>query len=94
MLILTLTYQTDIEQADAHIGEHMAWVKEGYDQGWFIASGRKVPRTGGVIFARGDRAEIEDFCDSDPFIVHGIATYDVIEVDFSIVAPGLESLKA
>ena len=94
MLILSLTYLTEPAQADAHMEAHMAWVKEGYDEGWFIASGRKIPRTGGVILARGDRAEIEDFCDNDPFVVHGIAEYQVTECAFTTAAEGFESLKA
>ena len=94
MLILSLTYLTEPEQADVHMDAHMAWVKEGYAEGWFLASGRKIPRTGGVILARGDRAEIEDFCDSDPFVIHGIAEYDVIECAFTTAAAGFEGLKA
>lgn len=94
MLILSLTYLTDLDQADAHMEAHMAWLKEGYNEGWFVASGRKIPRTGGVILARGDRAEIEDFCDSDPFVVHGIAQYEIIECTFTTAANGFENLKA
>lgn len=93
MLILSLTYLTDLDQADEHMEAHIAWVKEGYDEGWFIASGRKVPRTGGVILARGDRAEIEDFCDNDPFVVNGIASYEIIECAFTTTAEGFEGLK-
>lgn len=94
MLILSLTYVTELEQADAQMEAHMAWVKEGYDEGWFIASGRKIPRTGGVILANGDRAEIEAFCDNDPFVVHGIAQYEITECTFTTAADGFENLKA
>lgn len=94
MLILSLTYQTPLDQADAHMEAHMEWVKQGYDKGWFLASGRKVPRTGGVILANGNRSEIEDFCNIDPFVIHGIAVYDIGEVAFTTVTAGLESLKA
>lgn len=55
MFILSLTYLKGNDEADKHMGSHMAWVKEGYARGWFLASGRKVPRTGGVIFARGEQ---------------------------------------
>ena len=72
---------------------HLAWVKEGYDKGWFLGSGRKTPRTGGVIFARGDRAEIEAFCASDPFVAHGIADYAIIDVTVTTTAPGFDALK-
>jgi uncharacterized protein YciI len=93
MLILSLTYKTDISAADTHIDAHMAWVKTGYDQGWFVASGRKVPRSGGIILARGERDEIEDFCDNDPFVVYGVADYEIIECAFTTTAVGFEGLK-
>lgn len=93
MLIISLTYVKSTEEADKYIEPHMAWVKEGFDKGWFQASGRKVPRTGGVILARGDRAEIEAFVAADPFSIHGIASYDITEVAVTKAIDGLELLK-
>ncbi|MCM2473422.1 GTP cyclohydrolase [Rhizobium sp. CG5] len=93
MLILSLTYKTSSEEADRHMAPHLAWVKEGYDRGWFLASGRKVPRTGGLILAKGDRAAIEAYVAEDPFTVHGVADYEVTEVALSTVVEGLEVLK-
>jgi len=94
MFILSLTYIAPLEDADKHMEAHMAWVKAGYEQGLFLASGRKVPRTGGVILARGERAVLERMCADDPFTVHGIAEYEITEVAFTTVAAGFESLKA
>jgi uncharacterized protein YciI len=94
MLILSLTYLKGNDEVDKHIEPHMAWVKEGYAKGWFLASGRKVPRTGGIIFARGDRAELEAYIAADPFTVHGVAVYDITEIALSTVVEGLEVLKA
>ena len=94
MLILSLTYIASLEKADEQIDAHMAWVKNGYDAGHFVASGRKVPRTGGVILAKGDRAAMEAFCAADPFVLHGIAEYDITEVAFTTVTPGAEMLKS
>ena len=71
----------------------MAWVKEGYAKGWFLASGRKMPRTGGVIFAIGERAAIEAYVAADPFIIHGIAEYDITELAVTTAVDGLEILK-
>ncbi len=93
MLILSLTYIAPLDKADEQMDAHMAWLKKGYD-GAFIASGRKVPRAGGVILAKGQRAAMEALCASDPFVVHGIAIYDVTEVAFTTVVPGAEILKA
>jgi len=93
MLILSLTYTKSAEEADHQMQPHLAWVKEGYERGWFFASGRKVPRTGGLILAKGDRTEIETFVATDPFVIHGIAEYDITEVALTTVAPGFEGLK-
>ena len=94
MFILSLTYIAPLEDADKHMQAHMAWVKAGYDQGIFLASGRKVPRSGGVILARGERAALETMCAADPFTVHGIAEYEITEAAFMTTAPGFENLKA
>ena len=93
MFILSLTYKKSNEEADRYMEPHMAWVKEGYDSGMFLASGRKVPRTGGVILALGDRAAIEAFVATDPFTIHGIADYETVEVALTRVAGGLEKLQ-
>ena len=94
MFILSLTYVKPTEEADRFMAPHMDWVNAGYDSGMFLASGRKNPRTGGVILARGDRAIIEDMCAADPFVIHKIAEYQITEVAFTTVAHGIDILKA
>lgn len=49
MFIVSITYKTDIAQIEAHMDAHKAYLQEQYEAGHFIASGRKVPRTGGII---------------------------------------------
>ncbi|WEA24848.1 YciI family protein [Rhizobium binxianense] len=93
MFILSLTYLKSNDEADRHMELHMAWVKEGYAKGWFLASGRKVPRTGGAILAIGDRAAIEAYVAADPFTIHGVAEYDITELAVTTTAEGLEILK-
>ncbi|MBY5642308.1 YciI family protein [Rhizobium leguminosarum] len=93
MYILSLTYVKPNDEADRHMEPHMAWVKEGYAEGWFLASGRKVPRTGGVILAIGDRTAIGAYVAADPFIIHGVAEYDITELAVTTAVEGLEILK-
>lgn len=93
MFILSLTYKTDLSEADRHMEPHLAWVKAGYERGMFLASGRKNPRTGGVILARGERAEIEAVVAADPFTIDGVADYEITEFIATTTAPGLEGLK-
>lgn len=93
MFILSLTYLKSNDEADKVMEPHMAWVAEGYAKGWFLASGRKVPRTGGVLFAKGERAELEAYVAADPFTLHGIASYEITEISLTKTIEGLELLK-
>jgi len=94
MFIVTLTYLKPVDEIDALMDGHVAWLKAGYDEGLFIASGRRVPRTGGVILARsGDEAALRDTLARDPFVIHGAARCDVVEFAASMTAPGAEVLK-
>lgn len=80
MFIISLTYIKPLEEVDALLEEHVAYLKEQYTLGSFLASGRKVPRTGGIILARGvSREEIETIITLDPFYRHGVAEYEITE---------------
>ena len=92
MFVLTVTYTAPMDAVEPHVAPHMDWVAEGYERGWFLASGRKNPRTGGVIFAKGTREELEAFVAEDPFVTGGVAGYEIIEVLVTKTAPGLEGL--
>lgn len=74
MFIISLTYIKPLEEVDTLLEEHVTYLKEQYALGNFLASGRKVPRTGGVILARGaSREEIETIITLDPFHSYGVA---------------------
>jgi uncharacterized protein YciI len=93
MFILSLTYKVDLAEVDRHLEAHIAWLKAGYEEGLFLASGRKNPRTGGVILARGDRALIDAAIAADPFSLHAVADYAVTDFSATTTVPGLEMLK-
>jgi uncharacterized protein YciI len=93
MIIVSLTYVMPIEAVEAQLDGHIAWLKEGYESGMLIASGRKVPRTGGVLLAKGDLEDVKAFCEQDPFALHGIATYEFTQTAITMTASGLEGLK-
>ena len=94
MFVVTLTYACPLEQIDALMPQHVAWLKKHYASGLFIASGRQVPRKGGVILARsGDRRELLALLEEDPFVASGCARAEVVEFTPSMTAPGAEVLK-
>jgi uncharacterized protein YciI len=68
-------------------------LKQEYADGKFLASGRKVPKTGGVILCSvKTRDELEAILAKDPFHIAGIADYEIIEFIPSMVAEGFEKL--
>ena len=94
MFVLELTYTAPIERVEAVLPEHVAWLGAHYTSGVFIASGRKVPRDGGVILAVGDdRAKIEELVRSDPFSVLGVCAYRITEFLATRTAPALEPYR-
>jgi len=69
MFVITLTYVRPLEEVDALMPKHVAWLKRQYTDGIFIASGRQEPRIGGVILATSEsRAQLEATMKSDPFV--------------------------
>ena len=94
MFIVNLSYIKPLDTVDKHLPEHLEFLMEQYSKGIFIASGRKVPRTGGVILAKGkSRQELLGILEADPFNQAGVADYEVTQFTPNLVAEGLESLK-
>ena len=80
MFVIELMYKVDLARIDAHMTAHVRFLKQYYASGHFLVSGRKIPRDGGIILAVGkSRADIEAIVEQDPFVVHGLADFRVIE---------------
>ena len=80
MFVVELTYKVALDQIDAHMTEHVKFLKKYYASGNFVISGRKIPREGGIIIAVGkDREQIESLIKEDPFYTFGLADFRVIE---------------
>jgi len=92
MYVVSLTYKVAQEIVDQHLDAHVDWLKDAFDEGVFIAAGRKVPRTGGVLLSRADRPTLDESLAKDPFNVHGVADFDVMEFAPNRTAPGFENL--
>lgn len=80
MFVISLTYIRPLDDVDSYLAEHVEYLTKHYGSGHFLASGRKVPRTGGIILAQASsREEIEAVIALDPFYRHGLAQYDITE---------------
>ena len=80
MFVIELTYTAALADIDKHMAAHVRFLKKHYAAGTFLISGRKIPRTGGIILASGKSLEeIEAIVRDDPFCRHGLAEFRVIE---------------
>lgn len=80
LFIISLEYKAPLEKVDEHLSAHRTFLEECYKNNTFIASGRKVPRTGGIIIASTkDKDTLESVLAKDPFKQHGIADYQITE---------------
>lgn len=95
MFIINLTYKVPLEKVDHYLEAHIEYLKVQYAAGNFIASGRKVPRTGGVILSNlKDKSTLQEVLNQDPFSINDLAEYDVIEFVPSMTSEAFEILKS
>lgn len=82
MFIIMLKYIAPIKVIDQYIIEHRTFLDECYQKNFLIVSGPQVPRVGGIILSQlTDRLQLENILNEDPFMVHKLAEYTIIEFD-------------
>jgi uncharacterized protein YciI len=87
-----LIYKVPLAKIDAHMREHVTFLKKYYASGHFLVSGRKIPRDGGIILASAaSRQQIEAIVEEDPFHARGLADFRVIEFRASQRAAGFRT---
>jgi uncharacterized protein YciI len=92
MFVIELIYKARLEEIDAAMRAHMAFLRKQYSAGRFLVSGRKIPRDGGIILAVGEsRDEIEALMKEDPFCKNGLADCRVIEFRVSQRADDIDA---
>lgn len=90
MFVVDLHYIVSLARVDTAIAGHVEFLKKNYASGAFLASGRKAPRTGGIIIAVAEnRGELDVILREDPFQQMGLAQYSITEFIPSMLAPGL-----
>ena len=77
--VLISRYTAPVEQVEALVPAHRAYLQQQLAAGLFVASGRREPWTGGVILARGTREAVEAAVAADPFTIEGVAETEIVE---------------
>lgn len=80
MFVISLEYLVPLEQVEQHLDAHRTFLEQCYEDNIFIVSGRKNPRTGGIIISSmTDKKQLMKILAEDPFCQYNIAKYEVIE---------------
>lgn len=94
MYIINLTYKVSLNKIDEFLSDHVEFLREQYRLGNFHASGRKTPRTGGVILSKiSDKELLMNILAEDPFKANDLADYEMIEFVPTMTCKELEFLK-
>lgn len=94
MYIINLIYKVPLDKVDEHLGDHVEYLNEQYNLGNFHASGRKNPRTGGIILSKiTHKNELINVINRDPFKINDLANYELIEFIPTMTCKELDFLK-
>ena len=92
MFIVLLTYKLPLAEVERHLAAHREYLDRQYAAGTFLCSGPQNPRTGGVIPVSYTHLRAhETLTAEDPFRIHGVADYEIIEFSPVKRLPGFEA---
>jgi len=95
MFIVLLKFSDNRDQAGAFLDGHKAWLKQGFDDGVFLAAGSLQPGPGGGILAHGATlSDLQARVDADPFVAERVVAPEIVQIDTSMTDPRLEFLDA
>ncbi len=80
MYLVMTHYKKPLPIVDESLHLHRSFLDIGYQKGYFIVSGPRNPRTGGIILSQlQNRDELEKILKEDPFYISGIADFEIHE---------------
>lgn len=94
MFIIIVTYKKPMAEIDPYMEAHLAHIRQQFTDGHFLFSGRKVPRTGGIIVSKVEtREQLDEIIKQDPFYKHRLVDFDVIEFSVTTTCSELQILR-
>lgn len=81
MFVVLLKFGENRSQAGRFMEAHKEWLKRGFDDGIFALAGSIQPSQGGGILAHNTSlADLQVRVGSDPFVVEGIVSLEILEL--------------
>lgn len=88
MLIATLKYTRPLEEVDACLPKHVAYLKPFFETGKLLVAGRMTNGIAGIIIAHQiTREEFETILKNDPYQEAKVAAYEIVEFNPRLVNP-------
>jgi uncharacterized protein YciI len=80
MFLIKITYTKPLDIVEPYVVSHREFLKLGYEKDYLVVSGPQNPRVGGIIISQlKDREQLEAFFKQDPYQIHKLADYEIIE---------------
>ncbi len=81
MFVIELTYKVERSIVEQHLLNHRAWLDDMYQLNYLLCSGMNTLKNGGVIIAMPSltKQKIEELIKADPFYIHQVADYKLLE---------------
>ncbi|PTN09386.1 YciI family protein [Mangrovibacterium marinum] len=90
LFLITIEYKVELAQVEPYFEPHIAFVKRYVEAGNFLLTGKKIPRTGGLILAQVEsREKLITLLNEDPFMELDLADFEITEIQLSQVSPEL-----
>lgn len=81
MFVIDLTYKVELDIIDKYLASHIKFLEDYiYNRNKYITSGKKNPRTGGIIIIDNiTYNEITKLIKLDPFYTKNLAEFNIVE---------------
>ncbi len=87
LFVCKVNYIQPLQKVEEFLIPHRAYLQQGYDKGILLASGPRNPKDGGLIIGRfTSKEDAISFSKNDPFCIHNIAIYEIIEFEAVLYA--------
>lgn len=95
MFVVLLRFTRDSDRAPRFMAGHNEWLRRGFEDGVFLASGKLQPDAGGAILAHGvSQEQLQLRVEADPFVAEGVVEAEILAIATGRVDPRLQFLLA
>lgn len=94
-MYIVLLRLADAAKVSEHLAGHRRWLEQGFDDHVFFLTGGIPAVGGGAILTAGlSHDELTVRLADDPFVIHDVATPEIIQLDVTMSDPRLTFLTA